>query len=158
MSGKGRLEAIWVKRVRRGVMDAAQAAELVAGRGLVGNANQGGRRQVTIIEQEAWQTMRKGLHAELSPAARRANLMVSGLDLRRSRGYILQIGESLLQIGGETRPCERMEEALPGLREAMSIEWRGGVYATVVRGGAIRVGDPVALRSQNAELFESSNE
>lgn len=52
-------------------MDAVQLAELVAERGIVGNANQGGRRQATIIEQEAWQTMMQKLSADISPAARR---------------------------------------------------------------------------------------
>ena len=45
----GRLQGIWIKRVQRGPMDAAEAAELVAGRGLRGDATQGGRRQVTIL-------------------------------------------------------------------------------------------------------------
>ena len=49
---QGELAAIWVKRAHRGVMDAAQAAELVAGRGIVGNADQGRRRQVTLLEEE----------------------------------------------------------------------------------------------------------
>ena len=40
-----RLEQIWIKRVRRGPMDPAQKASVVAGKGIVGNANQGGRRQ-----------------------------------------------------------------------------------------------------------------
>ena len=46
----GELKAIWVKRAHRGKMDAAHAVHLEAGRGIVGNANQGGKRQVTIIE------------------------------------------------------------------------------------------------------------
>ena len=46
-----KLEAIWIKRVRRGKMDPVLTAELIAGKGIVGNANQGGRRQVTIIEK-----------------------------------------------------------------------------------------------------------
>jgi MOSC domain-containing protein YiiM len=153
---QGRLEAIWIKRVRRGRMDAVATAELIAGRGLIGNANQGGRRQVTIIEQEAWQEMMRALNATISPAARRANLMVSGVRLERARGSMLRIGDVLLEIMGETRPCERMEEALPGLRAEMSPHWRGGVFATVVRGGVIRTRDSVELLSANADLFEGS--
>jgi hypothetical protein len=42
---EGRIEAIWKKRFRRGPMDEIDSAVLVAGRGMAGNANQGGRRQ-----------------------------------------------------------------------------------------------------------------
>jgi len=50
----GTIDSIWIKRFRRGPMDPAREARLVAGRGIVGNANQGGKRQVTIIAREAW--------------------------------------------------------------------------------------------------------
>ena len=48
----GTLKAIWIKRAKLGKMDPAQKAELKAGRGVVNNANQGGKRQVTMIEEE----------------------------------------------------------------------------------------------------------
>src|ERR671918_2641079 len=98
----GRLEAIWIKRVRRGPMDGVARAELVAGRGLVGNANQGGRRQVTIIELEVWRDLMAELGATLSPSTRRANLLVSGIRLRATRGHRLEIGDCRLEILGET--------------------------------------------------------
>jgi hypothetical protein len=47
-----RLERIWIKRMKLGPMDPAERATLVAGRGIVGNANQGGKRQVTIVSRE----------------------------------------------------------------------------------------------------------
>jgi MOSC domain-containing protein YiiM len=151
MTQRGTLEAIWIKRSRRGPMDPARTAELIAARGIVGNANQGGRRQVTIIEREQWRSMMAELDAALDPSARRANLMVSGVRLKETRGRVLEIGGCRLEIRGETRPCERMEEALPGLRSAMGREWRGGVFSAVVVGGRIRVGDPVVLHPQAPE-------
>ncbi|HWC06898.1 MAG TPA: MOSC domain-containing protein [Gemmatimonadota bacterium] len=139
----GRLEAIWIKRGRLGPMDPVDRATLVAERGLVGNADQGGRRQVTIIARETWNRLMGELGASVDPSARRANLMVSGLDLEESRERILQVGGCRIRIHGETRPCERMDEALPGLRDAMRSNWGGGAYGIVLVDGEIRVGDPV---------------
>jgi MOSC domain-containing protein YiiM len=153
MTQRGTLDAIWIKRARRGEMDPAASAQLVAGRGLAGNANQGGRRQVTVIDRAAWDAMMSELGADIPPSVRRANLMLGGIDLRRSRGRLLQIGACRLEILGETRPCERMDEALPGLRGAMSPAWRGGVFARVLVGGRIDVGAAVSLVSPNAELW-----
>jgi MOSC domain-containing protein YiiM len=139
----GRLEAIWIKRAHRGPMDPLSTGRLVAGRGLVGNADQGRRRQLTVIEQEAWERLMRELHGSISPAARRANLMVSGVRLAESRDRVLRVGACRLRVRGETRPCERMDEALPGLRSAMRVDWGGGVFGEVLEDGEIAVGDEV---------------
>ena len=131
-------------------MDPVDAASLVEGMGVEGSANFGSHRQVTIVSLERWLEMMAELDADVDPSARRAELLVSGLDLERSRDRLLAVGECILRVGGETRPCERMEEAHRGLRDVMSRRWGGGVWAEVVRGGEVRVSDPV---SWHAELF-----
>jgi MOSC domain-containing protein YiiM len=137
----GTLERIWIKRAKRGPMDPVRTAALEPSHGLIGNANRGGKRQVTIISRERWTEVTKTLGADLEPQTRRANLMVSGLNLENSRGRVLRIGTTRLLINGETRPCEQMEEAHAGLQEVMRERWGGGAFAEVVEGGEIRVGD-----------------
>ncbi|HEY0142809.1 MAG TPA: MOSC domain-containing protein [Thermoanaerobaculia bacterium] len=135
------IAALWLKRFKRGPMDPVESAELVAGRGLAGNANQGGRRQVTIIDEAAWREASAEVGTEVDPSRRRANIMLRGLDLEKSRGKMLRLGDCLIRIHGETRPCERMDEAQPGLRKALDPHWRAGASGEVVEGGTIRIGD-----------------
>jgi MOSC domain-containing protein YiiM len=130
-------------------MDAVSEARLVAGRGLVGNADQGRRRQVTLIEREVWDRLMRQLGGQLPPSARRANLMVSGCGLAQTRGRVLWLGGCRVRIEGETRPCERMDEALDGLRLAMQPAWGGGVFAEVLDDGVISVGEAVRWDPQD---------
>ena len=141
-----RLEQIWIKRVRRGPMDPAERARVVAGRGIVGNANQGGKRQVTIVSNKHWSEVTAPLGDVPDPRLRRANLLVSNIDFNNdARGKILKIGNVRIRIYGETRPCEQMEDAVPGLQDAMSVPWGGGAFGEILDDGEIAVGDDVEL-------------
>jgi MOSC domain-containing protein YiiM len=141
----GEIINIWIKRAHRGVMDPVDDAEAIAGRGLVGNADQGRRRQITIIDEAAWREAAAETGHDVDPSKRRANVMLRGIPLAGSRGRFLRLGACLVRILGETRPCDQMEEAQRGLREALSPHWRAGVFGEIVEGGAIRVGDRAEL-------------
>ncbi len=143
MSEQGKLGAIWLKRMKGGPMDAKEQATLKANSGLVGNANQGGKRQVSIIEKEVWEQLMVSLRANLDPSSRRANLMVSGVSLTETRGKVLQVGQCRIRIYGETKPCEQMDKAWPGLQAEMRPNWGGGAFGEVLDDGNIAVGDSV---------------
>lgn len=139
----GKIEQIWIKRFHRGPMDPVTHGTLVAGQGLLDSANQGGRRQVTLIARERWNLAVQSMGIHIDPVLRRANVLVAGIDLENTRTRILQVGGCRLLIRGETRPCERMDEAVPGLQNALDAHWGGGVFAEILRGAEITVGDNV---------------
>lgn len=131
-------------------MDPASRARVKAGRGIVGNANQGGKRQVTILSDHHWKSITSPLGEPPDASVRRCNLLVSDINLENSRGKILTIGNVRVRIYGETRPCEQMEDAVPGLRAAMSVPWGGGAFGEVLDDGEIAIGDPVSLTDAGA--------
>lgn len=143
----GRLERIWVKRFHGGPMDAVESVRLVAGEGIVDNADQGGKRQVTMVSSESWaDALEEAGLAAPGPVARRANLLLSGIDLAHSRGRTLVVGRVSIQVNGETVPCRLMEETAAGLQGALARDWRGGVFGQVLIDGSLRVGDEVRWR------------
>lgn len=141
----GRVEALWLKRARRGVMDSVEEARFIEDEGIEDDANRGRRkRQVTVIEKEVFDRVASEL-PDVAPSMRRANVMVSGVGLKESRGRVLRLGAVRIHIHGETRPCERMDAQVPGLTAALSPPWNGGVYGVVLDDGAVRLGDRAAL-------------
>ena len=124
-------------------MDPVVRALLVEGQGIAGSVDRSKRRQVTLIERDAWDQCMKDLESSADPKGRRANILVSGVSLARTRGRVLVVGATRLAIGGELTPCERMDGVVLGLRAAMKPDWRGGVFAQVLTGGEIAVGDRV---------------
>lgn len=136
-------------------MDARQSATLIEGRGVEDSVDRSGRRQVTLIEREVWDALMRETGSNAPPSTRRANLMVSGISLADTRKRVLKIGGTRVEITGETKPCERMEEAVPGLRAVMYDNWRGGAFAKVLTGGEIRVGDVVEWEDVEASQSEA---
>ena len=135
-------------------MDSVLTATAIPGKGLAGNADRSRTRQVTIIEREVWDLLMKETAGKALPAARRANMMVSGISLANSRDRVLQVGTVRFRIAGETRPCERMEEVHAGLQSAMSVNWGGGVFAQVLDDGNIAVGDSVVWTCETVRFEE----
>ena len=137
------VENLWVKPAAGAAMEPRESLEIVAGQGVVGNKVQ--KRHVTLIAQERWAEVMQEMNSDLDPSTRRANVMVSGIDLIESTGKTVRIAGVELMIRGETRPCHQMEAALPGREQAMNARWGGGAWAEVVTGGTIHTGDHVSI-------------
>ena len=107
-----------------------------------------GRRQVSLIEAESWTAALEELGAEVPWQERRANFLISGLRLPREAGRVIAIGKSLkIETTCECDPCSRMEAIVPGLKDALTPDWRGGVLGRVICDGEIAVGDEVRIEA-----------
>jgi MOSC domain-containing protein YiiM len=105
---------------------------------------------VTVIASEQWDDVCRELGAELDWTLRRANLLLHGVPLREATGRRLRIADALLEITGETVPCQRMDQNYNGLMTALASDWRGGVTCRVIKGGTVTVGDSAAIEDRPA--------
>jgi MOSC domain-containing protein YiiM len=141
------VQALWMKRAMRGVIDSVEQVTMVTNGGIEGDANFGrSKRQVTIIDEAVFDTIRLQLPG-VEAYMRRANIMVRGIELRDTRDHLLSVGDVRIRICGETRPCERMDAQVSGLTAALDPDWRGGVFGVVLNDGIVSVGDEVSLES-----------
>jgi MOSC domain-containing protein YiiM len=145
----GRIAGIARHERPLGPIEVLGSAELIEGQGVAGDfrgtfkAGTDGRNGVVLLEADDWASATGECGADAPWWERRANLLVEGLDLPQQPGARLNVGGAVLEITQECAPCERMEALHPGLRAALTPDWRAGARARVVRGGTVRVGDEI---------------
>lgn len=141
-----RLLGIAVKQQRKGPVSTHEEAQISLQHGVVGDwRGKPGRRQVTLMSLADWQAACNELGVDLPWQTRRANLLVDEMPLFQATGSRIKLGEVVLEVTGETDPCERMEAAQPGLFDTLAKHWRGGVTCRVLAGGVVRLGMAVSL-------------
>lgn len=141
----GELVAI-ARKARSGApMETLDRVEVTQEAGLAGDCygRRPKRRQVTVVSADVWHRVCNELGADVAWTARRANLLVRGVELPKREGARLTVGALELEVGMETAPCERMDQLHLGLRAALTPDWRGGVACRVLNDAEIRVGDAV---------------
>lgn len=143
----GRVDGIFLAPAAEAPMVAADAVQVVAGRGLEGDRYFDGAgtfsargstgRDITFVDAAALEA------AEVAPLESRRNVVVSGVDLDGLIGRSFRVGE--LECIGRRRcePCAHLQRLTrPGVLRALV--HRGGLRADVVRGGVLRIGDPLS--------------
>ena len=103
----------------------------------------GGGRQITLIELESVEALKRDLKIELEPAQTRRNIVTRGVPLNHLVGQQFRLGrEVMLQGVRLCEPCDHLERlTLRGVREGLL--HRAGLRADIIRGGTIRVGDSI---------------
>jgi MOSC domain-containing protein YiiM len=151
----GRLVGIARRGQRRAQMQEVEQAPISFQAGLAGDCK-GAKfpfRQITVLAREAWQAAAVDVGDPGLPwTARRANLLVEGVELPKAKGGVLRVGVVQLEVMGQTYPCVRMEEARAGLLKALAADWRGGVTCRVLSGARIGLGDTVEVLVRPPEI------
>lgn len=123
-----------------------------AGRGLVGDryyqatgtfSKPGQDSEVTLIESETLEALRRECDIPFAPGDSRRNLVTRGVALNHLVGHEFNVGAVRLRGIRLCEPCGHLEKlTVSGVRDAL--RHRGGLRAAVVAGGTIHVGDVVA--------------
>lgn len=115
---------------------------LVEGVGIEGDRHAGKLRQVTIVCTGELDKAIVEHGAPIDAVGTRRNIVVDLDELPRSHGTAFTIGETELTVWRDCAPCSLMNDFFgDGARTAM--KQRGGISATVTRGGIVRIGDTI---------------
>ena len=112
--------------------------------GILGDAHAGRwHRQVSLLAKESVDTMR-GAMPTLAPGDFAENILTEGIDLKALPiGTRLSVGNSILEITQIGKECHADCEIrrLTG----KCVMPTDGIFARVIRTGAVTVGDPIAV-------------
>lgn len=134
---------IAIRTAAGGPMQELPEADMLEGRGLRGDVDSSADRGVTFLSGRQWAEVVRELGVNLPWHTRRANILLDSVGLAPWVGRTIRLGDGLVHIVGETRPCALMDRFHRGLKAALTPDMRAGVHGRVLRGGRIRVGDRV---------------
>jgi MOSC domain-containing protein YiiM len=133
-------------------MNSIQEVHAVPGMGLEGDRyfyqtgkysdKHGAGRQVTLIEIEAVEALKREEGIDLPPGDARRNIVTRGVPLNHLVGIKFRVGEVTLQGVRLAEPCGHLA-VLTQLKVEPALVHRGGLRADILTDGVIRVGDVV---------------
>lgn len=101
------------------------------------------RRQVTLIEAEALEALKRDYDIEITAAESRRNICTRDVALNHLVGREFNVGAVRVRGIDLCEPCGTLERLCGQKGIVKGLLHRGGLRAEVVEGGVIRVGDPV---------------
>lgn len=150
---KGNVIAISTAPSGAAKMVLVSAVRAVPGKGLEGDRyfaglgtysrNAASGREVTLIEGEAIEALRRDHGIELGIEESRRNIVTSGVPLNHLVGKEFRVGGCTLRGVRLCEPCSHLEK-LSKKGVARALVHRGGLRCEIVRGGMIRIGDEIA--------------
>ena len=144
---QGSVLALALRPQKGGAMSLAECITLTPENGVQGDHGTSQRRQVTLLDEAAWQTACSEVGTELDWTIRRANILVQGLELPSLLNQQIRVGTALVEVIGEVTPCHFMDAAKPGLEAALTPDWRGGVYARIIESGHVEIDGNISTQS-----------
>lgn len=149
----GRLLSIHIAPKGAAPMQELAEARLVAGQGIEGDRYMLGtgtyspkpqpERQVTLIEVETLEALKRDHGLDLAPHEHRRNFTVQAVPLNHLVGRRFRLGEVVLEGVRLNVPCQYLDDLL-GRRLFKPLTNRSGLNCIIVQGGVVRPGD--ALR------------
>ena len=144
----GRVESIHIAAVAKAPMQAVDRVLAIPGRGLEGDRyflklgtffKPQPEFELTLIEAEAIEALKRDYHVELAPGETRRNVVTRGAALNHLVGREFSIGEVRLKGIRLCEPCNHLQ-ALTGKEVIKGLRHRGGLRAQILSEGAIHVG------------------
>lgn len=152
----GKVESIHIASAPTGPVLALDEAVLIPGTGLVGDRyalKQGTffkpepDFELTLIEAEAIEALRREYGVELAPGDARRNIVTRDVPLNHLVGGEFVIGDVRIRGIRLCEPCDHLQR-VTGKQLIKGLRHRGGLRAQILTKGTIRVGDTVAPANQ----------
>lgn len=156
-SRSGRVENLFITGIESAPMQRVEHVQAIAGQGLQDD-RYGSKRgtfskgesepvspgqQITLIEAEAVEAVRREYETALDPIETRRNVLTRGVALNHFVGREFKVGREVVLRGVKLcEPCGHLEKLTrEGVRKALI--HRGGLRAEILRGGTVQIGDAI---------------
>jgi MOSC domain-containing protein YiiM len=148
---KGTVESIHIASAATGAVEARDRVVAIPGVGLEGDRyalKQGTFYkpepdfELTLIEAEAVEALRRDYNVELTPGEARRNIVTRDVPLNHLVGREFRIGGVRVRGIRLCEPCDHLQK-VTGKQLIKGLRHRGGLRAQILTQGTIRVGDSV---------------